>query len=250
MQVFSFAAARLDAISSGAGQAESELQGADSALGAIGNALSRARELAVQLSNGTASPQDRASGAVEVQQLLSNVVAAGNTRYGNRWVFGGTRDAAAPFDASTPGTVAYGGDQGVRQVEIAPGVLQDASIRADVALKGAGGGVDVFSTLQALHDALASNDQAGVSASLDGLDRSITQVSQARSEAGVAMNALGTAASAASVAAGDMRTHASKLGEVDIAQSAIQLTAAQQALQAALAASAQSFKLSLLDYLP
>jgi flagellar hook-associated protein 3 FlgL len=250
MQAHAMNAARLDAISKGAGAAQDELQAADSALNGIGNALARARELAVQLSNGTATAQDRASGATELQQLIQNAVAAANTRFGSRWIFGGTRDGAAPFDAATtPGTVAYLGDAGVRQVEIAPGVLQDASLRADVALHGAGGGTDVFAVLQGLHDALAAGDAAGVQSSLAGLDASIDQVLQARTSAGAAMDALGTAATATRLAAGDARTAASRLGEVDIAQSAIQLTAAQQALQATLAAAAQSFRLSLLDYL-
>jgi flagellar hook-associated protein 3 FlgL len=250
IQSFGLAAARRDAVSSGAGLAQAELQGADSALSAIGNAVARAKELAVQLSNSTANALDRSSGATEVLQLIQNAVAAANTRYGSRWIFGGNRDGAEPFDAgTTPGTVAYLGDAGVRQVEIAPGVLQDASIRADVALKGAGGGVDVFATLQSLHDALAADDQAGIQAALGGLDQATDQVARARSEAGVAMDAFGTAVSANKLAAGDARTQASKLGEVDIAQAAIQLTAAQQSLQATLAAAAQSFKLSLLDYL-
>ena len=47
------------------------------------------------------------------------------------------RGAAPPAAAD-----ALTGDANTRRVEIAPGILQDASVRSDVAFKGAGGGID------------------------------------------------------------------------------------------------------------
>ncbi len=246
LEASSLTRARLAAVAQGAGAAAAELQAADGALDSIGNALSRAKELAVQLGSDNYGAADRAGGAAEVKGLLALILGQANTRVGSRYVFGGTRDAAEPFGSDG----AYVGNQAVRQVEVAPGVLQDASIRADVALGAPGtGGTDVFGTLRALQVALESGDGAGIRAQIDGLDRSIAQVSGARSQAGGAIDAFSTAESAFRLATSEEQARASKLGEVDIASSAIQLTAAQQSLQATLAAAAQSFKLSLLDYL-
>jgi len=245
IEAFGMSTVRLDAVARNAGLAHSELQAADSALDGIGNALSRARELAVSLSSAGHGAAERGYGAAEVGQLLAEVVARANTRFGNRFVFGGNRDGAAPFDAAGN----YLGDAGVRQVEIAPGVLQDASVRADVALKGAGGGLDVLAALQALQAALAANDEAGIRATLPALETSIGQLAQARSEAGLGMDAFATATEAAKIAATDEKTRAAHLGEVDLIESSIQLTQTQRALEASLSASAQSFRLTLLDYL-
>lgn len=252
MQSLGFSAARLESVSRNAGLAQSELQSADSALDQVSNALARAQQLAVQMSNATFSAQERGFAASEVQQLVSTVIAAGNTRFGNRWIFGGNRDGAPPFaDGTNPAIPAgtYLGDAAVRQVEIAPGVLQDASIRGDATWKGATGGVDIIATLQGLQAALAANDAVAVKAALTPLDTAVGQVGAARSRVGASMDAFSTANAATKLAAGETQTRADKLGEVDIAESSIELAAAQRALQASLSVASQGFQLSLLDYI-
>lgn len=241
--------ARLDALASATGQASAELQGADTALGDVAGALVRARQLAVQLANPVYTADQRASGAGEIAGVVQRIVAAANTRVGNRWIFGGTADAGPPFSAAG----AYQGSAVMRRVEIAPGVLQTSSIDADAALRGQSGGVtvgvDVVGTLQQLRAALAANDPAGVQATLDALDRSTAQLAAARAQAGIAMAAFDAAGAAARAAATDARKDASTLGDADIVQASIELTQAQQGLQASLAAAAQGFRLTLLDYL-
>jgi flagellar hook-associated protein 3 FlgL len=249
---------QLDGIATTAGRASGELAAADGALDTVSNALARARELAVQLSNGTYSASERASGAAEVKGLISTVASALNTRVGNRYVFGGTRDGAAPFDGvvldgagnvDTTLTGAYHGDALVRQVEIAPAVLQDASVRADVALKGAGGGTDVLATLGDLANALTANDPTATAATLTGLTQGTTQVATARSTAGANMAALDAAVTANQAARDGAKKRISGLADADPVQSASALALAQTALQASLTATSQSFQFSLLDKL-
>jgi flagellar hook-associated protein 3 FlgL len=245
------AQARLEAIASAAGRASDELAVADGALGAVSTALVRARELAMQLSNPTYAPAQRAQAAGEVDRLLEAVLSQANARVGDRYVFGGNRDGSEPFDPSG----AYLGDAAVRQVEIAPGVLSAASVRADVALKGvdpstgAVTGTDVLATLQALAAALRANDVDGVRATLDGLDRGLTQVSSGRASVGDAQSAMDTAVTASRAARDDERARASRLGDVDIVESATELALAQRGLEASLSATAQGFRLTLLDFL-
>ena len=236
--------ARFDAIQKTAGQASDELASADGALNAVGNALTRAEELTVQMANST-NASGRAGAAGEVQSILNEVVAALNTRVGNRYLFGGNVDNAPPFDA----TGNYLGDDGVRRVEIAPGVTEAASVRADVAMKGASGGVDILSTLSALATALTANDQSGIQAALDPLSQGISQVAQARTAVGNSMNAFDTAVTVGQAARDDQKKVASDLSEADVFEAATNLAAAQQALETSLAATAQGFRLSLLNFL-
>jgi flagellar hook-associated protein 3 FlgL len=237
--------AREEAILSATGRANDEISSADGALDNLTNLVSRARELAVQLSNASYSADERASGAGEVTGLLKSAIGLLNTEVGGRYIFGGTRDASAPFDA----TGAYTGDANARQVEIAPGVLQTVSLRADVIAKGAGGGADVLQTLQDLATALSANNVAGVQAALDPLDTSIKQIATGRAQAGTAMDVLDSAGTAATAARDASREAAAHETEVDTIQAASQLALAQRALDATLTASAQSFKLTLLDKL-
>ncbi len=236
---------RYDAIAQTAQRASDELASADSALATVNNLFTRAQELAVQLANPVYTASQRASGASEVNGLLQQVVAALNTRVGNRYVFGGNKDGTPPFDSAGN----YLGDDGVRQVEIAPGVLGAASVRADVAAKGAGGGVDALAALQQLSVALAANDPAAIRGALDPLSKAIDQFGTARAQAGNAMNALDAATAVNQAARDGQKAAVSKLADADIVDSATRLAQAQQALQAALAATSQGFQLSLLDYL-
>jgi flagellar hook-associated protein 3 FlgL len=248
LAAFQLSSARNAAMARSSDLAARELQSADGALATVGNALSRARELAVQLASDGYPADQRTAGAAEAGSLVTAAVAALNVRYGNRWIFGGTQDDAPPFAAD--GTyVGAAGAAGARQVEIAPGVLQTAAVRSDVALRGDGGGVDVLGTLRALQTALAANDVAGVRAALTPLDRSISQVATARAEAGVAMDAIGAAGEAAKIAAEDEQVQLAQLSEVGLPEASTRLAQAQAALEASMAAAAQSFRLSLLDYL-
>jgi len=111
-------AARLDAIREVAGRASDELGTVDAALSDVASGLSRARELAVQLSSAPYDARARAGGAVEVRGILAAAVASLGAQVAGRYVFGGRVDGAPPFDAAGN----YLGDAGVRQVEIAPGI--------------------------------------------------------------------------------------------------------------------------------
>lgn len=238
-------AERADALGKAMGSAVGELDTADNALSGVSSALSRARELTVQMANATYSASQRAGAAQEVDGLIATMVGLLNTRAGGRYVFGGFKDDVPPFDASGN----YSGDAGVKQVEVAPGIRLDASVRADVAVKGVGGGVDVLATLQSLSAALKSNSVPGVQGALNGLDAGITQVSFARSGAGSASSVLDVASAATSVQRDDARKSLSSLQDADAVESMTRLAQAEQALNATLTAAAKSFSPSLLDKL-
>jgi flagellar hook-associated protein 3 FlgL len=233
---------RFKAIETVAGRTSDELVAADNALSGVADVLTRARVLAVQLSNPTYSAEDRLSASEEVRQLAQHTIGLLNTQVGNRYIFGGNLDDVPPFQ----GDGSYVGDTGVRRVEVFPGVLQDASIRADVMAKGVGGGVDILQTLADLSAALSTNDVDAVRSSLDTLDGSITQVSVGRAQTGAVMNTLDVAATSSRLAANDEQTSLARITEADVFESASNLALAQRALEAALTASVRSFDLSLL----
>ncbi len=241
----SLSKSRLTAIVSGATAAGDELRTADGALQTVNNAIQRAQELAVQMSNDTLNAAGRSAGAAEIGNLLQEVVSVMNTKQGNRYLFGGNLDDKPPFDPSG----AYSGDAGVRRIEVAPGVTQAVSIRADIAIKGVGGGVDVLATMQKLQTALQANDTSGVQGTIDALSKSNDQVSLARTGAGVSMNALDATVAAGTIARDGETKQISHLQDADVVDSTTKLALAQHALEASLSASAQSFKFSLMDFI-
>ncbi|MBM4780195.1 MAG: flagellar biosynthesis protein FlgL [Archangiaceae bacterium] len=236
---------RQDAMMTAADRASEELGVVDGAFDQVLTSLTRASELAVQLSNDTYSAADRLNASAEVQQLFQSVLGQINLRYGDRYVFGGMRDAAPPFDPSGN----YLGDANTRRVEIAPGILQDASVRSDVAFKGAGGGIDVLTALSSFATALSANDTTGIRTAIRALADGTQQVTASRSRAGAMMNVFDLASSTARINRDTATAGRSKLEDIDIIEASTRFAAAEQALQASMSASAKSFKLTLLDVL-
>lgn len=239
------AESRHGAIAEAARRASEELVAADEALGEVIEIASRARELAVQFANATHGADSRSYGAAEVRALLGRAIGVLNRQHGDRYLFGGHLDGSPPFAADG----SYVGDAGVRQVEVTPGMLLDASVRADVAVKGVDGGSDLLATFADLAAALAANDVDGIRASLDGLDAGIAQVSLARAQAGASMNLFDAAAATGLDERDSARAAVKGLVEADVIEATGRLALAQRALEAALTASARTFELTLLDKL-
>lgn len=236
---------RQEAIGRTVERANDELIQADGALGMLNNGLRRAQQLAIQLANANYSPGDLQGSVAEVEAIISTALAVLNTRVGDRYIFGGNKDSTPPFDENGN----YQGDDGVRKVEVAPGVLQDVSVRPDIAIKGAGGGVDILATLHSLRDGMQAGDQEAVRGTLDDLNASVGQVASARAGAGAAMNVLETARDVARLSKDAATEEASRLADADLLEASSRMVLAQRALEAAMAVSVRSFDLSLLKLL-
>ena len=236
---------RMNAISQNASRAGDEANAADSALQSLSDVLARARELAVQMGNDSYSATDRAGAATEIDGLVQQAVTLMNTNVNGRYIFGGNKDQTAPFD--TAGN--YNGDTAVRQVEVAPGVLEDSSVRADVAVKGAGGGVDLFATLQSLSTAMRSNNGNAIRGSLSDLTTSTIQVTSTLAQVGAMGDAFATAQTLAKSTSDATTKNVANQSEADVIESSSQLALANSALNATLTAAAQSFNLSLVNKL-
>jgi flagellar hook-associated protein 3 FlgL len=239
------ALARLNVTNQAVSQASDEAQVADGALQSVATLVQQAQTLAVQLGNDTYSASERAAGALQIAGISSQISHLMNTQFAGRYIFGGDVDSTPPFDASGN----YSGDTAVRQIEVAPGLLQNTSIRADQALKGVGGGVDVFATLSTLAASLSANDGVGVRATVAGLSQANDQVATALAQNGTIMDGFQSAQSIGNVATTSVQKALSSASEADIFQASTDLVAAQTSLQASLAASAKTMSVSLLDYL-
>jgi flagellar hook-associated protein 3 FlgL len=237
---------RLGTIDQTVGNANGELQVADGALQSVSDLLARAHELTVQLGNDTYSATERSNGATEIRGISAQIAQLMNTQVAGRYIFGGNVDRSPPFDS----TGAYLGDTATRQIEAAPGLMENSSIRADQALKGVGGGVDVFGALSSIATALSNNDGTSVRASLANLTTGGDQVASALTQAGVMMDGFHGAQTVGGLAKDSATKVLASETEVDVFDAASQMAAAQQSLEATLTATAKSFQLSLLKFLP
>jgi flagellar hook-associated protein 3 FlgL len=96
--------------------------------------MQRVRELTTQAANGTLSDSDRQSVAAEVDQLLNQLVGIGNSRRGDRYLFGGTENGDAPFELiedASGARVVYRGNRDSLSVDVAPGVSTELNVPGD-----------------------------------------------------------------------------------------------------------------------
>jgi len=101
--------------------AQTSLNTEDSALTQIQNSLQSLRDLALEANNSSESPQDLSAIATQATQIQNTLLSIANTQDGNgNFIFAGFSTQTQPFALSATGAT-YSGDQGQRQVQIAPG---------------------------------------------------------------------------------------------------------------------------------
>jgi flagellar hook-associated protein 3 FlgL len=230
----------------------SRLELEDTALGAVGDSLQRARELTVQALNDTNGPQDRIAIAAEVRQLMDEVLGLANRKDGNgEYLFGGFQGQNAPFVHDGAGTFTYNGDQGQREVQVGPArVVADGDPGLDVFMKvplAAGGYEDVFSTLYNLATDLEAN--APNSASLGQIDAAMDHLLSYRATAGARLNALDGQASINGAYLEQLENVRSNIEDLDYAEAASRLSQQTVTLQAAQQAFVRVQNLNLFNFL-
>lgn len=171
---------RLTSLRSNVNVAIADVDLTESSLAQATEILNRARELAMQGSNGAYNAGDRALLADEVAALRSELLALSNQQGSYGYLFAGHQTQSPAFDSN--GT--YQGDAGVRRIEVAQGLVLETNLLGSDVFGGASGGVDVFAELADLENALRNDDVPNVSAGLTGLDTGLEQITQARSRMG------------------------------------------------------------------
>ena len=218
------------------------LNATDTALGSATSLLSRARELAVQGANDTLAAQQREAIANEVDQLLQQAVQVGNSAFGSRYIFAGTKTTAPPF-ADAPGGPVYNGDGGGISRQIGASAFATINAPGDTVFNGS------FAALRDLSAALRANDGQAVAATLTSLDAATDIVLGARSTTGAKVNALEAAATRASDLEVNQTGLLSKTEDLDIAEAITNFSTAETVYKASLQAGARALQPSLLDYL-
>jgi flagellar hook-associated protein 3 FlgL len=232
--------------------ARSRLELEDAALGSVGNALQRARELAVQGLNDTNGAQDRAAIAQEIRQLTDEVLGLANRKDGaGEYLFAGFQGQNAPFSHDGSGNFSYAGDQGQRQVQVGPArQVADGDSGLDVFMKvpAAGGGFeDVFSTLYELATDLEAN--APNAGSLDQIDAAMDHLLGFRATAGARLNAIDSQATINGALLEQLNATRSNIEDIDYAEAASRLSQQSVTLQAAQQAFVRVQNLNLFNFL-
>jgi flagellar hook-associated protein 3 FlgL len=226
-------------------RARSGLEAGEATLSDIGELLNRAKELALSQTTGTASPEGRIISAKEVRQLREQLIQLANTPQGDRYMFGGRKADAPPYDPLDP-EAGFQGDDGNFSVMIADGVSMDIAVSGKQAF---GGAVDPVVVLSNLIKGLEANDPAAISGQLDVLDQSLALITNERADVGARLNRLDATEAHSDTFKINIQQMLSDTEDLDVVQAITELTAQQSAYQASLSVSAKIIQPSLIDYL-
>ncbi|MCU0626536.1 MAG: hypothetical protein MUF21_08655 [Gemmatimonadaceae bacterium] len=220
----------------------------DRVLGQVANLVDRAGELATTQASGQANAQTRQIAKVEVDQLLTALVALGNTRFGDGYLFGGTRADEAPMttDANaTPPFIADNAALGNPELEIADGITAVPVHNAHELFRDTG----VMTALRDLSTALGANDVAGITSAIGAIQTASSAVQDRTGANGARVNQFETALTEVGEARLDQRTQRSMIADIDIGEAVANFSQAQTAYQAALSAASRVINLNITDYL-
>ncbi|MGA2387802.1 MAG: flagellar hook-associated protein FlgL [Candidatus Sulfotelmatobacter sp.] len=228
---------------------EGTLQTADSALSSVVTSLNQAISLGVQGGSSNLSSSDLQALAQQVQSIQGQVVQLANTSYEGSYLFGGTSTGSAPFalDSTQPSGVQYNGNTGVNNVEIAQGTSIQVNVPGSQIFQGTGG--SVMGSLQQLVTALQSGNTTSIGTATTQVSNALNYLSQQRVFYGSAISQLDSNQSDLQQDQVNLQTQENTLVGANMATVATDLSQAQTAQSATLAALAQIIPQNLLSYL-
>jgi flagellar hook-associated protein 3 FlgL len=223
-------------------RSKTQLDAADGALDEATSIVIRAKELALAMANETTSPEQRQIASEELDSLFSSLVTVANTKAAGEYVFGGYQTDAPPFQDD--GT--YVGDSGMKEVEVGPSQRLVVNVSGENAFTAAGG-TDVFAEFQALSTALAADDTTGIQNAVGTLDDVLTQITSARTDAGLKLNQLDVASNVATRIGDSLTKEESEVIDIDTVEVFLDLNETVTALQYAVSVSEKLTQTSLLS---
>ncbi|HTB93553.1 MAG TPA: flagellar hook-associated protein FlgL [Candidatus Sulfotelmatobacter sp.] len=226
---------------------QSKYQVADSTLGDVVSALTRALSLGTEGANGTLNSADRQAIAGEVQGLLNQTVSLANASYQGTFLFAGTKVSTQPFTLDpTTNVVTYNGNSATTSVELSNGDSISANLPGNQLFQNASG--SVTGALQDLYNALTTG--TNIPASVTEVQNALNQVNQQRVFYGNNLNQISLSESFLNQDQLNLSQQENSLVGADLATVATNFAQAQVANQATLNATAKVLGLpTLLDFL-
>ncbi len=110
-------------------------------LSTVTQIMQRLKELSIQAANGTFNHDDRINIAMEVEELLEEIVALSNSSYDDNYLFSGNKGGTKAFEITTSlskelgknviSSVNYNGDQFQQKIEIEKNELVEYSLNGN-----------------------------------------------------------------------------------------------------------------------
>jgi flagellar hook-associated protein 3 FlgL len=229
------------------GSVQGELQNADSTLNSVVTTLQRAISLGVEGANGTLNNSDRASIAVEVQGIQTQILSLANLSYQGSFVFAGTASQTAPYvlDPTSSSGVTYVGNAAVNSIALGTNFTVQTNLPGSQLFSNPGANV-----FQALQD-LVTNLQSGtnINVAVNEVSSAYSYVNAQRVFYGNAISQLNSQQTFLNSETTQLAQQQNTVGGADLSRVISDLVNAQNSRQATLQAVGRTQQTNLFDYI-
>jgi flagellar hook-associated protein 3 FlgL len=229
----------VDQFQRNAAAATTRLSAEDAVLTTVRELLDRAKSIAIATSGLPSGDPLKDAALAEAIQIRDQLIALGNTKVGNDYIFGGAQTTQAPF--LPDGT--YVGDTNVHMAELDDNVLAPTNHTGDQFISGA------IQAVVTLTQELQLNNVFSIQAAVNGLATAAQEALQAQTEVGSRLLQIKQAGQGLARRVNTLLDQREGLRDADPAVSLLKVTTAQNALERAYAVVAKVFSTNLLDYL-
>lgn len=210
-------------------------------LGNLEEMLYKAKEVAVDQASALRDESTRMQMKAMIDTMIDEAVAIARTRHGKAYLFSGTRTDTPPFEED----LIYQGSEEKWQIEIKKGVVIAPNHTGKEILIDSG----VMDALQALSDALGSNDVEAIGDIITSIEKATRGIHKLISEEAVHMNRLETIERELESTLEALIERQSSLEDADLAESVNRLLAHENALQAAMLIISRAMNMNLASFI-
>lgn len=240
------------------------LDTADQTMGDATSVMQRARELAVQGSSDTLTPNARTSIAKEIRQLQEQMRGIANTQLAGRYLFAGSQTLTEPYPSfnaianppAYPPPAVYATPAPARLnstssllAEIGPGQTVEYNVTGTNAFGATTAPDSAFQVLEDLASALDTNDTVNISAQITRIDDRLDAISSQRADVGGKRNRVTLLQDRYNATEVSLKDLLSRNEDVDMPKIVSEMTLSQQVFQASLSAGAKIIQPTLMDFL-
>ncbi len=237
------------AYAASAGNANTWLGAADTSLQSMSTALAQVRQLAINATNGSLSPDARKALSAQLTSLRQEVSDLANTpQEGGQALFGGFSSTAVTQAAD--GSWSFSGDDGAVQRRVAAGVTVQVNVNGRTAFGfDQPPGKDLLSVIDSIAAHALSGDGAALASDQGDLMARTQGALGALGTVGATQNRVDAAQARSQQYSDQITAERSQIEDIDLAQAILQLNSAQTGYQAALGAVGKGNLPSLASFL-
>jgi len=203
-----------------------------------------AKDIAQEAADSSQDEDSRATLAEQVDSMIKEIVGLANTKYLGKYVFAGTQtteETPLTYDGES---VTYNGNSDYIKRRVTENLDVNINIPGSELLD-----TGLFENLIALRDALSNNDQEAISQSIDELEKSANNIMSIDSKLGSLKNQFELTKNRLEASNTKLNSFISNLEDVDLTTAITQYNTEEIVYQAALQTIADTFNLSLLNFL-